>query len=461
MTTAATLITGAWSQVWSRGGPPVDAGERKGPTEPLTVASPPVPLFQAPPGTRDVLPPESSRWQELVARFAALVGRAGYGLVVSPMFEEVGVFERVGSSTDVVRKEMYDFEDKGGRRLALRPEGTASVVRAYVQHRPVLPWKAWYVAPSFRYERPQAGRYRQHHQLGAEVLGSEDPEVDVEVVSLVRALYDSVGLEQVTLLLNSIGDTACRPGYLQLLDAYLVERDAELCPDHRKESRQNPLRVLDCKREACRAATAAAPRIVDHLCPDCAAHFEAVQQGLDGRRVAFTLDSRLARGFDYYTRTAFEFQAESLEAAQSTIGAGGRYDGLAEALGGPPTPGVGFGIGIERVLLACDAEDKLPAPSATVDVWVVDVTESGQARDLVWQLRDGGVSADRGFDARSMRAQMKLADRSGARLALIVGADERERGVVSVRRLRGDDPGQAQEEVPVDEVVARVRELLT
>ncbi|MDP8987751.1 MAG: histidine--tRNA ligase [Actinomycetota bacterium] len=419
-----------------------------------------MPPFQSPTGTRDVLPPETGRWQALVGGFADVVGRAGYGLVVSPMFEDVGVFERVGASTDVVSKEMYDFEDKGGRRVALRPEGTASVVRAYVQHRPVPPWKVWYAAPSFRYERPQAGRYRQHHQLGAEVLGSEDPEVDVEIVALVQAVYDRVGLERVTLLLNSIGDQACRPSYLQLLDAYLVERDAELCPDHRKETRQNPLRVLDCKRQACRTATAAAPRIVDHLCAACATHFDAVQAGLQHLGVAFTLDSRLARGFDYYTRTAFEFQAEGLEVAQSTIGAGGRYDGLAEALGGPPTPGVGFGIGIERVLLACDAEGTFGAPAASVDVWVVDVTDGGEARGLVWDLRGGGVSADRAFDARSMRAQMKLADRSGARLALIVGADEAARGVVSVRRLRGDDHGDVQHEVPADEVVARVRELL-
>ena len=446
--------------MWSWGVAPVGAEIGEGATGPLTVASPPVPLFQAPTGTRDVLPPETGRWQALVGGFADVVGRAGYGLVVSPVFEDIGVFERVGASTDVVRKEMYDFEDKGGRRLALRPEGTASVVRAYVQHRPVPPWKVWYAAPSFRYERPQAGRYRQHHQLGAEVLGSEDPEVDVEVVTLVRQLYDRVGLERVTLLLNSIGDQACRPRYLQLLDAYLLGRDAELCPDHRKDSRQNPLRVLDCKREACRTATVAAPRIVDHLCADCAAHFEAVQAGLQSLGVVFTLDSRLARGFDYYTRTAFEFQAEELEAAQSTIGAGGRYDGLAEALGGPPTPGVGFGIGIERVLLACDAEGRFPAPAASVDVWVVDVTEGGEARDLVWALREEGIRADRGFGSRSMRAQMKLADRSGARLALIVGADERARGVVSLRRLRGDDHAAAQDEVPAAEVVARVRELL-
>ncbi len=414
--------------------------------------------FPAPTGTRDVLPPESARWRALIARFDALVALAGYGLVVSPMFEDVGVFQRVGESTDVVRKEMYDFEDKGGRRLALRPEGTASVVRAYVQHRPTPPWKVWYCAPSFRYERPQAGRFRQHHQLGVEALGTEDPELDVEVIALARALYDAVGLTRVTLVLNSIGDAACRPAYLGLLDAYLVERDDQLCAEHRQGARQNPLRVLDCKRAECRAATAAAPRLVDHLCPPCAAHFQAVQDGLVSLGVAFFLDARLVRGFDYYTRTAFEFQASSLESAQSTIGAGGRYDGLVEALGGPATPGVGFGIGIERVLLACDVEGVLPAPVSSVDVWVVDITGTGAAGELAWALRRAGIAADRGFDARSMRAQMKLADRSGARLALIVGDEEQRSGTVSVRDLRADDGDQ--QVVARDAVVALVKELL-
>ncbi len=414
--------------------------------------------FQAPTGTRDVLWPESARWRGLIARFDRVAGLAGYGLLVSPMFEELGVFQRVGESTDVVRKEMYDFEDKGGRHLALRPEGTASAVRAYVQHRPTLPWKAWYCAPSFRYERPQAGRYRQHHQLGVEALGAEDPELDVEVIALARSFYDAVGLRQVTLVLNSIGDAVCRPGYLARLEAFLVEGDEQLCGEHRQGARQNPLRVLDCKRPECRGATADAPRIVDHLCEACADHLGAVRTGLDVLGVSFVLDSRLVRGFDYYTRTAFEFQASSLESAQSTIGAGGRYDGLVEALGGPPTPGVGFGIGIERVLLACDAEDIFPAPASSVDVWVVDVTASGASGQLAGALRRAGIAADRGFDARSMRAQMKLADRSGARLALIVGDEEQRSGTVSVRDLRAD--GGDQQVVARHAVVAHVKELL-
>ncbi len=392
-----------------------------------------------------------------MSRFADLAHRAGFGLVVGPLFEDVGVFQRLGEGTDVVRKEMYVFEDRGGRPLALRPEGTASVVRAFVQHRPTTPWKVWYAAPSFRYERPQAGRYRQHHQLGVEVLGSDDPDVDVDVIALAHDLYRSLGLRQVTLALNSIGDRACRPDYVDLLGTYLDERTEQLCGEHRQRAGEQPLRVLDCKRPECRHATDAAPRMLDHLCGACAAHFERVREGLDALEIAYQLESRLVRGFDYYTRTTFEFAATALAGAQNAVGGGGRYDGLVEQLGGPPTPAIGFGIGIERVLLACDAEAVLTPPAAGVDVWVVDATGGAEARDLSWSLRRAGVAADRGFDERSMRAQMKLADRSGASLALIVGPEERARGTVSLRQLRGDG---AQQVVARDDVVARVKELL-
>ena len=419
---------------------------------------PSAPPFRAPSGTHDVLPPESARWQALVGRFAALAGQAGYGLVVNPMFEDLGVFQRVGEGTDVVRKEMYAFEDRGGRPLALRPEGTASVVRAYVQHRPTTPWKVWYAAPSFRYERPQAGRYRQHHQLGVEVLGSVDADVDVEVVVLAAELFGALGVRRVTLALNSMGDDACRPGYVALLGAFLDERTDQLCGEHRQRAGEQPLRVLDCKRTECREATAGAPRMLDHLCAACDAHFRRVRDGLDALGIGYQLESRLVRGFDYYTRTTFEFVATALEGAQNAIGGGGRYDGLVEELGGPPTPGIGFGIGVERLLLACDAEGALRPPEATVDVWVVDAVGGAAARDLSWSLRRAGVAADRAFDERSLRAQMKLADRSGARLAVIVGADEQASGTVSLRQLRGDDG--AQELVARDRVVARVRELL-
>jgi histidyl-tRNA synthetase len=409
--------------------------------------------FRAPPGTHDVLPPESARWERLVGAFARRARLAGYQLVVSPIFEDLAVFQRVGEETEVVRKEMYDFLDKGGRRLALRPEGTAPVVRAFVQHRPpTLPWKTWYAAPSFRYERPQAGRYRQHHQLGVEVLGTDDPELDVEVLTLAwNVCAADVGLTGVTLLLNSLGDAVCRPAYVVALRQFLEAR-RDLCDEHDRIG-ANPLRVLDCKRQACREATAGAPLTVDHLCTACAEHFAAVRNGLDQLGVPFTIQPRLVRGLDYYTRTTFELQSSALDSAQDALGGGGRYDGLVEALGGPPTPGIGFGLGIERILLAADKEGVFPGPPSVVDVWVVDTTGGREATLLVAELRRAGVSCDRSFGGRSMKAQLKGADRSGARLALIVGEKEVDLGVVAVRDLATGD----QEEVVREEVVDAVR----
>jgi histidyl-tRNA synthetase len=356
----------------------------------------------------------------LVARFAAEAERAGFGLILQPLFEDYEVFSRVGEATDIVRKEMYDFEDKGGRRLVLRPEGTAAVVRAFVQHRPTTPWKAWYVGPNFRYERPQAGRYRQFHQLGVEALGSEDPDLDVDVIALASDFFRSLGLRRVGLLVNSLGDATCRPAYRQLLLEYLEAHAGELCDEHRTRYRENPLRVLDCKTPECIAVTAGAPLQVDHLCDACAAHFERLKAGLDAVGVAFTVAPRLVRGLDYYTRTTFEFAGEALESAQNAVGGGGRYDGLTEALGGPPTPGIGFALGIERILLEADAEGQFPGPDHLVDVFVIDTTGGEAARDVVHELRVAGVSTDRAYDDRSWKAQLKAAQRSGARFAVSI-----------------------------------------
>jgi histidyl-tRNA synthetase len=413
--------------------------------------------LRAPPGTKDVLPPESARWAQLVGCFAHRAGLAGYGLVVSPMFEDVTVFSRVGEETDVVRKEMYDFLDKGGRRLALRPEGTASVVRAFVQHRPLVPFKAWYAAPSFRYERPQAGRYRQHHQLGVEALGSDDPALDVEVVATAYAVCTAdVGLAGVSLLLTSLGDAQCRPAYLEALALFLKDGTDLLCTEHRERALVNPLRVLDCKRPECVAATAGAPRLLDNLCPACADHFGQVRAGLEALGVPYTLAPRLVRGLDYYTRTTFELQATALGSAQDAVGGGGRYDGLVEAMGGPPTAGIGFGLGIERLLLAADAEGSFAGPDATVDVWVVDTAGGSDATVLARDLREAGIATDRSFGGRSMKAQLKSADRSGARLALIVGQREVAGGTVGVKDLAEG----TQDTVDRHQVVAAVRERL-
>lgn len=412
-----------------------------------------MPQFTSPVGTRDVLPPESARWAALIAAFAGHAGRAGYGLVQSPTFEDVAVFQRVGEGTDVVRKEMYDFDDKGGRRIALRPEGTASVVRAFVQHRPPTPFKAWYVTPCFRYERPQAGRLRQHHQLGVEVLGAADPDVDVEVIALGHDYLRGLGLRRLDLAVNTMGDRDGRADYLASLRRYLDERRGDLAAEDRDKVDDHPMRVLDSKRPATRAATTDAPSILDHLTPAAAEHFARVQDGLRDLGIGFRVEPRLVRGLDYYTHTTFEFQASALEAAQNTVLGGGRYDGLSEALGGPPTPGCGFGSGVERVLMACDAESTFPAPARRLDAFVVDVTGGAAARRLTAELRRAGLAADRAFDTRSMKAQMKLADRSGAAVALIVGEDEAASGMVTVRSLRGGD----QRAVHLDQVVAEVR----
>jgi histidyl-tRNA synthetase len=413
--------------------------------------------FQAPPGTFDVLPPDSARYAELVARFAGHATRAGFGLIVQPMFEDLEVFRRLGGSTDIVRKEMYDFEDKGGRRIALRPEGTAPVARAYVEHRPPTPWKVWYLTPKFRYERPQKGRYRQHHEVGAEALGTDDPDLDVEVVALPWALYQDLGLQQVTLLVNSLGDDQCRPHYRALLQEYLEARRDHLCDEHKDRIAENPLRILDCKRPACRETTAEAPWQVDNLCEPCLVHFDRVKAGLDALGIPYTVQRRLVRGLDYYTRTTFEFASDALESAQNAVGGGGRYDGLVEQMGGPPTPGIGFGLGIERILLACDAEGVFPVPTAQTDVFVIDLVGGDAARDLTALLRGNGVRADRAFDHRSMKAQMKAADRSGARIALIVGEDEQISGTITVRPLRGEG---AQNAVAIEKVVETVKDLL-
>lgn len=395
-----------------------------------------MPEFKAPIGTRDVLPPESGRWAALVATFAGHAERAGYGLVVSPMFEDASLFTRLGEGTDVVRKEMYDFDDKGGRRIALRPEGTAPVARAFVEHRPQTPWKAWYVTPAFRYERPQAGRYRQHHQLGVEAIGSADPDVDVEVIALGHTYLRSLGLTQLRLVLNTMGTPADRAAYSETLQAWLRTRLDDLAPEDREKVDNHPLRVLDSKRPQTQEATADAPVLSESLDADSLAHFDRVQEGLRSLGIDFAVDNRLVRGLDYYTHTLFEFQSDALDAAQNTVLGGGRYDGLIEQLGGPSTPGMGFGSGIERVLLACDAEGVFAGSESPLDVFVVDFTGGAEALALTHELRAAGLRADRAFDGRSPKAQFKAADRSGARIAVVIGPDEVEAGTAGVRDLR-------------------------
>ncbi len=415
--------------------------------------------FQAPRGTRDILPPESDRWRALVGAFATAASQAGYGQVIPPMFEELAVFARVGESTDIVRKEMFLLAEREGEaRQALRPEQTASVCRMFAQHRPATPWKAWYAGPNFRYERPQKGRYRQFDQVGLEVLGSDDPDVDVEVIALAARFYETIGLRQVRLLVNSLGDGEGRARYVASLRAYFEGRLDELSAQSKETLQTNPLRVLDSKRPEDAAVVAEAPTMVDHLSDVDAAHFARVRAGLEALGIAYEVSPRLVRGLDYYTRTTFEFAAEALDAAQNAVGGGGRYDGLVRDLGGPEVPGVGFALGVDRILLACDAEGVFAAPASAVEVFVVDTTGGLDALVLVDELRRAGIGTDRALDGRSMKSQMKSADRSGARLALIIGSQELEAGVVTLRPLRG---GGEQASVARADIVEVVRGRMT
>ncbi|HSM66190.1 MAG TPA: histidine--tRNA ligase [Ilumatobacteraceae bacterium] len=397
-----------------------------------------MPEFQTSPGMRDILPPESSRWRRFTDVFADVVERAGYGQLITPLLEDLGVFTRIGDATDVVTKEMYDFVDKGERHIALRPEMTASVCRAFAEHRPTTPWKVFYSGSNFRYEKPQRGRYRQFDQVGVEVLGADDPNLDVEVIALAWEFYRALGLRQVKLLVNSLGEPDDRARYVEALREHFVAAGDELSEQSRTTLERNPLRVLDSKRDGDRTHIEAAPQIAEFHSDDAASHFAAVLAGLRALDIPFTIEPKLVRGLDYYRRTIFEFQGGTLDSAQNALGGGGRYDGLVEALGGPATPGVGFALGVDRTLLACDDEGVFAADPVVLDAFVVDVTGGLEAVALTAELRAAGFAVDRGYDNRSMKAQMKLANRSAARFALIIGDDELAAGTVVVKPMHGD-----------------------
>jgi histidyl-tRNA synthetase len=415
----------------------------------------------APPrGTLDLLPPSGSRIRALYDRAAALARLHGYRYVETPGFEATELFVRTsGETSDVVTKEMYTFEDRRGRSLTLRPEGTAPVMRAYLatmQDHPT-PFKTYYLTRMYRYSRPQEGRYREHRQFGIEVFGTDDPGADAEVIAVGDEFLRGLGLSRIELRLNSIGDEVCRPAYREELVAFLRERRDELIDEHRDRFEDNPLRVLDCKDEACRAVAAEAPRITDRLCDPCRAHFDGVQASLKEAGLAWTLEPTLVRGLDFYTRTAFEFVSPGLSPQQATLFGGGRYDGLAEVLGGPRVPGVGFGMGLERVLLALEQEGLDPPEEQGVVAFVVGVGDAGRARarDLVRELRAAGVASDASFEDRPLKAQLKMADRSGAAYAAILGERELEAGVVTLRRLADGTQEEVAAEVVAEALASR------
>jgi histidyl-tRNA synthetase len=381
--------------------------------------------FQAPRGTHDVLPSDAT-WWHLVRTIEELTRRYGYGRIQTPGFEDTALFARTaGEASDVVRKEMYTFNDRSDRSLTLRPEGTAPIARAYVQHglhKEPQPLKAYTIAPMYRYGAPGRGRYREHWQLSLEAVGSPDPAVDAEVIQFFHELLRSVGVTKFELMLNSIGDAACRPVYVELLTAWLDAHPDALDEEARHKRATSPLQVFDVKTPYVRAALADAPKIGDSLCAECRTHFDDVRRYLDGYGVPYTIEPSLVRGLDYYARTTWEFVGPD-ENANSTISGGGRYDGLVEAVGGPPAPGVGFGAGLERLRLALESEGRLAVP-AGLDVFFV--LDAGAPRDRVLQslaeVRRAGLSADIDYAGRSLKGQLTQAGRTGAKTVVIVRA---------------------------------------
>jgi histidyl-tRNA synthetase len=408
--------------------------------------------LSAPKGTYDLLPPRSEAFAHVTSTYADAARRAGYGYVATPMFEDTALFRRgVGESTDVVSKEMYTFEDRGGRSLTLRPEGTAGVMRAVVEHRLLqgqLPVKLWYTGPNFRYEQPQSGRYRQHVQVGIEAVGVDDPALDAEVVAIADEGVRRLGLTDYDLRLTSLGCERCRPAYRDLLVRFLEGLDLDEAT--RARAALNPLRVLDDKRPEVRGQLSGAPLPPDHLCEECADHFATVRSLLEDMGVGYLYDPFLVRGLDYYTRTTFELTHRRL-GAQASIGGGGRYNGLVESIGGPSAPGVGYGLGVDRSLLACEAEGLDLAPAGRVDVFGVPLGAAAKARLVVVlaRLRGAGVRADLAYGGRGMKGAMKAADRSGARYAVVLGERDLAAGEAQVKDLTSGE----QVAVPLDRLV--------
>lgn len=406
--------------------------------------------FQAPKGVPDYLPPDSAQFVAVRDGLLTAARRAGYGDVELPIFEETALFARgVGESTDVVSKEMYTFADRGDRSVTLRPEGTAGVIRAVIQHRldrGALPVKLCYSGPFFRYERPQAGRYRQLQQVGVEAIGVDDPALDAEVIAVADSGFRSLGLDGFRLEITSLGDDTCRPQYRELLQDFLFRLDLD--EETRTRATINPLRVLDDKRPHVREMTADAPVMLDHLSESAATHFETVQAHLQALGVPYVINPRMVRGLDYYTKTTFEFVHDGL-GAQSGIGGGGRYDGLMRQLGGQDVSGIGFGLGVDRTVLALQAEGKTVGAASSCDVYCIPADPEAKvtAAVLAAQLRAAGVRTDVAYGDRSLKAALRGADRTGARFAVIV---ELGGGAVKVKDLSDG----AQTEVALDDVVA-------
>lgn len=415
-------------------------------------------LTNAPRGTKDILPDTVGDWNYVEGEIRELCRRFGYSEIRTPIFEHTELFQRgIGEGTDVVDKEMYTFTDRGERSITLRPENTASAVRAYLQNKLYAQSnlvKLFYIGSMFRYDRPQAGRMREFHQFGVEALGEANPAVDAEVILLAMNLLEGLGLKDLELSINSVGCPKCRSKYRTMLQDFFRDKLEDLCEDCRSRFERSPLRILDCKKDSDKPYMADAPKITDCLCEECAEHFAKLKELLTSAGISFSHDPRLVRGLDYYTKTAFEIKYPPL-GAQSAVAGGGRYDGLIEEMGGNPTPAVGFATGLERLLLALESQNLLPEKNRSVDAYVVALGEAAQAEGfkLLNSLRQQGLSAAMDFAGRSMKAQMKQANKLGAKYSVILGEDEIAEGVVMLRSM--EDSSQAK--VPMAQVAEKIK----
>ena len=410
--------------------------------------------INAPRGTKDILPEQIASWRFIENNIRDICKRYGYEEIRTPIFEHTELFQRgIGEGTDVVDKEMYTFEDRGGRSITLRPENTASAVRAYLQNKLFADKslvKLFYIGSMFRYDRPQAGRLREFHQFGIEALGEKNPAVDAEVILLAVDFLKSLGLNDLKLKINTVGCPKCRPVYRQKLQHFFSDKLNELCHDCQTRFDKNTMRILDCKTDHDKEFMQDAPKIKDCLCDECREHFDSVQKLLKAAEVAFSIDDRLVRGLDYYTKTAFEIQYPPL-GAQSAVAGGGRYDGLIEEIGGSPTPAVGFAAGIERILNALEMQGLLPSSEEKSDAFLVAVGDEAEiiAFELLTKLRRAGLTASMDFAKRSMKAQMKQAGKSNAKFALIIGEDEVKNNTVTVKNLGNSE----QQNIAIDKVI--------
>ena len=416
-------------------------------------------LTNAPKGTKDILPDQIYKWQFVEDRFRKICRRYGFNEIRTPMFEHTELFQRgVGDTTDIVQKEMYTFEDHAGRSITLKPEGTASVVRSYVEHKAyadVQPIKDYYIIPCFRYEKPQSGRLREFHQVGLEVFGTPDMLADCDVISIAHDFLDEMGVKDVELRINSVGCPKCRAAYRKALQDFLRPHYDELCDTCKDRFDRNPMRILDCKSPEDQALVKDAPLMIDYLCDDCRKAFEEVKAGLDAMNIEYVVDPKIVRGLDYYTKTAFEFVSNKI-GAQGTVCGGGRYDNLVEEIGGPSTPGVGFGLGIERLLMLMEANGyEIPEPEP-LEVFVAVMGDKAklEGQALIHKLHLAGISAMMDILARNVKGQFKYAARLGAKYTVVIGDDEIERGVVQLK----DMDAHEQTEVGFDSIVDVLKE---